>query len=496
MKDIFKKLVFFSSLFFFYAHSVDVNKDIEFLSLSVGFQYEHKLLKSLRGKRLKFEGTYYRYAPVTFNKKENTLLFNPKRKGTGTLIIKNTRNKILHKINVDVKKVNLHKLAKEIGDLLITIDGIEIKILNNKVVIDGEVLLPKEMDRIDTIVNEYKKIYVTSLVTLSPKAQVQLARLIEKKIGYLTPPDEVRVTATHNRFVLEGEVGSQEQRARAELIANLYTQYDAEKTSIRRKQVSLVTNLIQLRPTKPPDKRKKIIQVVVHYVDLQKSYDKGFSFQWTPQITDNTGVTARIGGNGGLGLTSAITATISNFFPKLNWAKSFNFARVLHSSNLTLEEGVGGTISTTEQVPYTVRKGDGELSVATAQATISTEIKPTIIGLRKDTVHMEVNVTIGSFAGSVANGNPITNTRKIKTSLHVRGGLSAVLGGLIRSSLSQDYNRLPSGSVAQTPIINLVSSKKYDTSKSQFVVFITPFIKGTASAGVESIKRKFKVDGN
>ena len=493
MKQIFKKLIFLFSLLAFYAHSAKVNKDIEFLNLSVGFQYEHNLSEFYKGKNLKFEGTYTRFTSIFYKKSENKLLFKPRRIGTGTLIIKSTKNKILQKMNIDVKKVNLHKIAKEVSDLLITIDGIEIKILNNKVIIDGEVLLAKEMNRIDTVVDEYKPA-VKSLVILSPKAQIQLARLIEKEIGYLTPPNEVRVKVTHNRFILEGEVESQPQRARAELIANLYTQFDAKEKliNVRRKQIHSVTNLIKLHQAEE-DSRKTIIQIIIHYVELQKSYNKGFIFQWTPQIADRTSVTA--GTTGSSFLTSAITATINNFFPKLNWAKSFNFVRVLHNSNLILEDGKTGNISVDTETPYTARTKDGEISVVTAKSTINTTITPKIIGPRKDTVHMEVKVRVGSLGGATDAG-PITNNRSINTSLHVRAGLSAVIGGLISSSLSKDYNRLPSQSVKETPIINLVSSKNYETSKGQFVVFITPIIRGSASSGVDRIKKKFKLDGN
>ncbi len=493
MKQTIKGLILFSSLLFFHAHSVEINKDVDFLNLSVGFQYEHDLPEAYRGKRLRFEGTYVRFTSISYQKSQNKLLFNPRRKGQGTLIIKNTKNKILQKIHVDVRLVNLHKIVKDVESLLSTVDGIEIKIVNGKVIIDGQVLLPKEVNRIDSVAEEYGGL-VRSFVTLSPKAQLQLARFIEKEIGYLIPPDEVRVKVAHNRFILEGEVTDKSKSERAEFIANLYTQFDAEKQGInvRRKQIHSVTNLIKIR-TQKQDERKKIIQIIVHYVELQKSYNKGFAFQWAPSIEDGTNVTANYGKSSPT-LNTLVTATISNFFPKLNWAKSFNFARILHNASITLEEGKEGSIVIDTKTPYTVRKGDGEISVSSATAKVVTVVTPQIMGPNEETVHMKINVEVASLGGTTDDG-PIVNSRKIKTSLHVRSGLSAVLGGLISSHLSKDYNRLPGNSV-KTPIINLLSSKNYDTSKGQFVVFITPSIKGSASVGVREIKRKFKLDGN
>ena len=42
------------------------------------------------------------------------------------------------------------------------------------------------------------------------------------------------------------------------------------------------------------------------------------------------------------------------------------------------------------------------------------------------------------------------------------------------------------------PLFNLLRSKKYVTSKSQYVVFITPEIIESATAGTEDIRKKFR----
>ena len=282
---------------------------------------------------------------------------------------------------------------------------------------------------------------------------------------------------------------------RAYFIATLYTRFDAEKTTeqLAKRQIMMIKNNIVVRQ-KPQDKRKKIIQVIVHYVDLNKAYSQGFSFQWAPQIGDQTSVSTIGGGPAGFKVVPAITATINNFFPKLNWLKSFNFARVLHNANLTLQDGEEGVISVNKSVPYTSRGSDGQISVQQAQTEISTVITPKIVGPTQDTVQMKVTVKVGSI-GVTTSAGPSIDSRMIQTNIHVRDRLSAVLGGLITSDVAKGYNRLPPNS-SQTPIVNLFSAKDYSTSKSQFVVFITPIIKASASAGVSRIKDKFKVDGD
>ena len=55
-----------------------------------------------------------------------------------------------------------------------------------------------------------------------------------------------------------------------------------------------------------------------------------------------------------------------------------------------------------------------------------------------------------------------------------------------------DYNKLPKNT-PDNPLISLYTSKSFRRNQSQFVVFITPIIKNSASAGSEKIKAKFRL---
>lgn len=476
--------------------ATEVNKGLEFVTLSVGVQYDYSLPDDYQTLPLKFEGNYSRYTSLTYIKKQNVIRFIPKRTGVGAVVIKNLKtNKIVKRMNIDVKNTFLHKIANEISNLLAPVDGITIKILNNKVIIDGEILLPRDMHRIQTVVREYGK-NVSSFVTFSPNAQNQVARLIEKEIGN----PAITVKAVYNRFILEGIVDDVKEKERAVLIANLYTQYDEDGAAVsggklKKKAFRSVTDRIQVREPPPKDKRKKLVHVTVHYVELKKDYNKGFLFQWTPSISqDGTRVTATYGGGPATqsGFHSVLSATIQNFLPKLNWAKSFGFARILHNSSLIMEEGIAGTVSSGMEIPITVETKEG-IQASKAKADINTTITPQVTGPRKDTVQMQVNFYVASVVGQ-NRGNPVVANRKIQTSVHIRSGLSAALGGIISSSVTRDYNRLPKEGTGGRPIISLFSSKNYDTNRSQFVVFVTPIIKSSASLGVNRIKSKFQVD--
>ena len=469
----------------------------ESISLYVGIQYDYKLSKNLKGKKLKFEGTYKRYTGnPQYNMTTGVVRFIPKRTGVGALNIKDSSGRILKKLTLTVGRTNLQQAATEIQSLLRTVDGIQIKILNNKVVVDGEIIVPRDMRRIHNVVREYDG-KATSLVTLSPLAQNKVAKFIEKEIN----DPNITVRATNMVFVLEGFVSSQEEKDRAREITELYLPdriTDRAVTEQKVKEWARVSylNHIQVRQKKT-DERKKLIQLVVHYVELSKDYADSFRFQWTPALAKDETKFSFHSGGGGLGaIGGIISGTISNFLPKLNWAKSFGFARILHSANIITEEEKPAIIESSKQIPAQGSIGaSGEQGIMTFNAGVTMTLTPRVVGPRGDSVQLSnVEFKIENVVGT-AGQNPIMSKRRLTTSIYVQNGLSAVMGGMISNKTFSDYNREPPNAV-KNPVLSFLSSKKFHRSQSQFVVFVTPIIKSSASSGVKRIKKKFKLSSN
>jgi len=468
--------------------------NLESISLYVGVQYDYELPKKYREKKLVFKGPYKRYTQLKYNATTGVIRFTPKRVGVSALNIHDvTTGLILQKLTLKVGKTDLQQAATEIQSLLRTVDGIKIRVLNNKVVVDGEIVVPRDMRRIHDVVREYQG-KATSLVTLSPLAQDKVAKFIEKEIN----DHNITVRATNMTFILEGFVSDEGEKNRAEEIAKLYLPdhiVDRATSEGKVKEWSRVPilNYIKVREKKV-DSRTKLIQLIVHYVELNKDYADSFRFQWTPQIDDGTNFTFTGGVGGGLGkIGTIISGTISNFLPKLNWAKSFGFARILHSANITTEEGQQASVASFKAVPFQATSGNGEQVVTqTSNVGINMTLVPRVVGPRGDSVQLtNVQFSVSNLVGS-AGSSPITTNRNLTTSLHVQNGLSAAIGGVISNSTFSDYNREPpQGSTS--PLLSFLSSKKFTRSQSQFVVFVTPIIKTSASSGVSRIKKKFKL---
>lgn len=457
-----------------------------YLTLTVGLEHEERGIKLPEG--FKILGDYDKIAAQSYDGNNSVLRITPQTVGVGTMTVHDKEGKLLYEYRIDIKKSSLDKVAREIKSLLGDIEGIQIRIINNKVIVDGQILLPRDISRVGNVVMQFGD-QAVSLVSLSPLAQKKIAEIIEREINN----PEVSVRAVNDKFILEGVVDSEDERERAKKIAATYLPAvvvdKAEENYIKRRpNKDPIVDMLQVRPT-PPRGPEKLIQLVIHYVELNKDYNRMFRFQWMPDLKDGSSVA--FGGESGKqpGVFSQITGIISNLFPKLNWLKGHNFARILESSTLIVENNQKGEMKSVSNVPYPVINANGQAGTQFQPVGINTAITPSIIASNSDSIRLDLGFAISQLIG-ITDSGPMTTENNMHTIITVRSGQSAAVGGLIRNSNYTDYNRLPS-SANNNPIISLYASKGFQRKQTQFVVFVTPIIKSSASSGVEKVKRKF-----
>lgn len=463
----------------------------KFLNLTLGIETDEKLPPVPTPFKSGGDCKKLGIAEILYSESINSLRFTPRREGLCTFTIKDMKNeKIVAEYRVEVRKSKLDAVVREMQALLGDIEGINIKIVNNKVVVDGQILLPRDMNRIYNVVSQFGD-QASSLVTLSPLAQKKIAEFIARDINN----PEIEVRAVNDKFILQGVASSEDEKNRAEIIAKTYVPaLIVEKSEmdgiVKRPKPANdgVINLITVKAAAPPPPGK-IIQLVVHYVELKKTYSKNFRFQFTPEIADGSGVTIQSGDRNPGGIGTSIMATINNLIPKLNWAKAHGHARVLESTTMIVQDGKVGTINAYSDYPYQIATDKGQ-STGFKPVGIASKITPVILGERSDSISLEVNFKIDSLVG-VLNGAPLTSTNAIDTAIVVRSGQSAAIGGLIKSQSNTGYNTPPTD--VRNPIISLYASKDFQRNQSQFVVFVTPIIKSSASSGAEKIKKKFRL---
>ncbi|RYZ76472.1 MAG: hypothetical protein EOP05_04940, partial [Proteobacteria bacterium] len=151
------------------------------LPLFVGIEQNEQLLFIPAG--AKFKGDFKKVTKVSIDRGTNTLRFQPQKAGFASLLIYNEKDQKIYEFRLDVQKTNYAKVAQEIKALLSDIEGITIKIINNKVVIDGQVLQTRDLNRIIAVVGQYGDKVASNLATLSPILQRKIAQAIANDIN-------------------------------------------------------------------------------------------------------------------------------------------------------------------------------------------------------------------------------------------------------------------------------------------------------------------------
>jgi pilus assembly protein CpaC len=433
----------------------------------------------------------------------------PLKNGTTSVDIYNDQNRRVRRLIYNVIKNDLSQKVLAIRKLLYDIEGISIESVDEKIVIDGELVVPRDLDRIVQVQSAYPE--VLNLVTLSRVSREALARRMQKEINDEPGGVNITVKIINDTFFLFGKVDSAPDRDRADTIATTYVpevlksaagdllSQGAKKFSIR--------NMIIVEEAPPPPP-PKMVRVTYHFVEIGKNFLKSSFFKWAPLMSDSSGLQIGPSTTGGSAASGTFAGTITSLLPKLQSGQNGGFSRVLFSTVTLGLENEQMEVLRQDSLPYIAAVVNGVPIPENANATINVKTTPSIQG--EDKIKLNTFFQFTAFSGAGAGGKPRTTTTNMTNATIVKTGESAVLGGLISNQNSKDIGSDPessgsrggaggggggggaggSGGGTPTAIVTLLRSKAFRNQKTQFVVFLTPKIIEDAAAGTADIKAK------
>lgn len=436
-------------------------------------------------------------------KKEIHLI--PRTKGVTNLTIRDTNGELREEVLINVTESDLAGVSNDMQDLLKGIEGIEIKIVGNKILIDGDILLPSDFNRIAAVVNEYDSKEVGVIAKLSPVAQKIISEKMEEDlIKSLGGESQVTISvrALSDQFLIEGMVPSEALKQRATKISesyvpDIFSEYGEREKILKRIKPPSVVNLLAVNPPAepeptppPPPPPPRLVKLTTYFVELSKDYRKNFRFQWAPGSTDGSRVDFSITPESA-GIVSSVVGSITNLLPRLQKAKELGQARVLQTHTLLVSEKEEGKIENVTKIPYPVLSKEGNQGTEFVDVGLVTTLTPKINQANPEAVELKVNFQFNSFQGLI-NGRPKTQNKTVTTALVINNGESAAIGGLFGNELTIGFNRNPA-SGSSDPIINFLRSRDFTHDKGQFIVFIAAEIVDNAQKASEPLKKKFEV---
>ncbi|MGK5086260.1 pilus assembly protein N-terminal domain-containing protein [Bdellovibrionota bacterium FG-2] len=433
------------------------------------------------------------------------IVFKPLKAGDTTVTVRDADGTLRLVFLIHVTGSNLLRTAAEIRDLLRDVEGLNIRVVGTKVILEGELLVPVDYGRLLTVIQDkgYADV-VMNMTTLSSFAMQLLARKIQEDINAFAP--NVRTRLVNGLIFLEGTVDSQDQAVRAKRISELYLPdlrpgalLEKDPSVQRLPPRSLVQNFIVINPA-PARKQEKLVRVTIHFVELSKDYNKVFGFKWEPGFTSSPSISVGKNESGGAGATgSSFSATISSLLPKLQSAQAAGYARVLKTGTVIVRSGQPAKLVEQTEFPFMTQDGKGGTVGTSKQVGLSVAVTPQIVGQSED-IQMDLDLDQSNVVGRVPSGGaPTTANHKVVTKIYVKSTESAAVAGVMSNSVGTDFNKDDPKSGAfegADPLFTLMHSKAYRKQKSQFVIFVTPQIIENASEGTDDLKKNFRVKVN
>jgi len=193
-----------------------------------------------------------------------------------------------------------------------------------------------------------------------------------------------------------------------------------------------------------------------------------------PNFLVNMPAPAGLGTGSAIGLTLGSVAGAFNLNLRLSAMESTGTVRILSSPRVTTMDNIEAHIEQGVSIPVSVVSAMGA-QTQFVDAKLSLAVKPHVTN--EGTIAMVINVTRNEpdFVNTGARGDPSIQKKEAKTTMLVRDGDTAVIGGIYTRNTGISFSRVPFFS--DIPVLGwFFRNRKENDNRSEFLVFITPRI--------------------
>ena len=371
-------------------------------------------------------------------------------------------------ITLSVSLNDAETLATQLRELMHDIEGVEIKAVGNKVLVEGEVFSKKDLDRVNRIVKDMPD--TLNLVKMSPILKQILVSEIKKAIKN----KNIRVKTARDSFILEGIVYNEADKERAEQVAKAYSDN--------------VVNVIKVLDRGVAAGPSKMVQMTLSIMEVDKGALNDLGVHWNPGGTFGAAGQFAGGTNQADSLTGAITGTISNLFPKMRKLKEHGNARSLFQQSVITKSGDKAQFFVGDEIPIPVAQRDGIMSVEYKKVGLTLNFSPIID--RGTNIDTKVDVGSSFVAGEGPGGAPKIKSTSLQSAVYVKSGNSIALGGLIGQRELRSTSGSPPG--GGSALVQLNKSRKFQHGQSEVLLFVTPTILKNERDAIDDMGRKVK----
>jgi len=364
---------------------------------------------------------------------------------------------------VSVRKQDPSDVINEIKKLLGEIEGVSVRMVGDRIYLDGQAYTTQDAERIEEVVNLYPN--VKSFVKVAPNAKKLVAQNLNnafQKAGL----KNVQANVVGATIFLEGSVESQQDMQKAELI----TKAIGEK----------VENLLVVGI-------KRMILSEVQFVEIRRNSRDRYGVKYPTDVTGNIG--ALVGINRELFPSSfsdgnlQVSGVGQSAFA-FGFQSNDGYGRLLAQPKLVCASGEKAEFLAGGEVPVPLITNN-QFAVEFKEYGIILKLRPTAD--RNGNIQTEIEAEASEVDPSVSvQGVPGFRARKVSTNVTVRHGETIVLSGVFSHDEQKAVSKLPG--LGHIPIIGeLFKNRSFDTTKRELVIFVTPRIVNPDSDKIRNI---------
>ena len=344
-----------------------------------------------------------------------------------------------------VVRSDLNQMLAQIKDLLSEVEGLEISIVGDKIVLRGKILTKSDYDQVVKVAGAYSTVVLNLAKFDDSIVGPYVEQAILKDIGL----DGITARVVNDTVVLEGVVNSQADLKRAEEIAHL--------------KIPNVKNLLRVQEV--------MIETDVQFIEVTSANGNNFG----QNLFGVLGASANVGGTIGTGTLPiqfgiAATPTIASVFGGNGYGLSKSSSKIVAEPQISTKSGETGSFQQGGTKYFSVAGNVGGLLQSVDYGVIL-KVKPTLQG--HDQILNDVSIEV-SMPVSDPTGVLTLDKYSTTCSALCKIGESMVLSGITQKQQARSTaDKTPV--LGDVPLLNLFfSNKQSSRQQSEYVIVLTP----------------------
>jgi pilus assembly protein CpaC len=369
---------------------------------------------------------------------------------------------------VSVRKQDPNEIITEIKKLLGEIEGVNVRMVGDRIYLDGQAYTQSDADRIEQVAGLYPN--VKSFVKIAPNAKKLVAQNLNaafQKAGL----KNVQANVVGSTIFLEGSVESQQDLQKAELITK----------AIGEKVENLLTVGI-----------KRMILSEVQFVEIRRQVTDRYGIKYPTDITGNAAALVSVTKElfpGTFAQGDLAVAGVGRSAFSIGFQNNDGYGRLLAQPKLVCASGEKAEFLAGGEVPIPLITNN-QFAVEYKPYGVILKLRPTADRNGNIQTEIEAEVSEVDVSVAVAIGSntsiPGFRTRKVKTNVTVRHGETIVLSGVFAHDEQKAVSKIPG--LGHIPIIGeLFKNRSFDGNKRELVIFVTPRIVNPDSDKIRTI---------